>query len=266
MQLTCIERIRTPSKLTGKPILYHTIDTAITRKIIHFNYHRPIISTTCTSTKLWIYHGNMKHSSLNPHPSSPLPILYGIPSTVHLCQLFWSQDVFWQDETTLFASNFSLSVLIDFVIIDRQNQRPMICWVVSVWWLHPLIVEGIWIIKVRSSPSWGEDSPSKMDGNGRVFVFFFCGFRLRWNQCWFNQHNPHRSEIFETCLKIPSIHNNDNNESNFHKAVFQQTDSEWPNLLFGGSKDANKRTHLKPSIYTLYIFMNLIGLKMDKTW
>lgn len=87
-------------KLTGISILYHTIDTAITRKIIHFNYHRPIISTTCTSTKLWIYHGNMKHSSLKPHPSSPLPILYGIPSTVHLCQLFWSQDVFWQDETT----------------------------------------------------------------------------------------------------------------------------------------------------------------------
>lgn len=210
----------------------------------------------------------MKHSSLKPHPSSPLPILYGIPSTVHLCQLVWSQDVFGQDETTGRFKLSSASWLISSSSTDKISGL-WFCWVVSVWWLHPLIgatkkTQNSWRhLDHKSSPNFlGEDSPSKMDGNGRCFF----GFRLRLNQYWFNQHNPHRSEISETCLKIRSIHNNDNNESNFHKAVFQQTDSEWPNLLFGGSKHANKRTHLKPSIYTLYIFMNLIGLKMDKTW
>ena len=104
----------------------------------------------------------------------------------------------------------------------------------------------------KSSQTWGGRFPieNKMQMGG-----FFFGFRLRLNQYWFNQHNPHWSEISETCLKISSIHNNDNNESNFHTAVFQQTDSEWPNLLFGGSKHEHKRTHLKPSIHSTFLWI-----------
>ena len=83
------------------------------------------------------------------------------------------------------ASNFSLSVLIDFVIIDRQNQRPMIllgrfCVVITpsdrCHKKKHKIVEGIWIIKVRRSLLGGR---FPIENGWKWEVFFWFSFEIK---------------------------------------------------------------------------------------
>ncbi len=125
-----------PAKLIGIPyyiILSTWPSQEKYRKIMRFNYHRPIISTRCT--KLWMYHRYIRVLTPIIHH------LYQSCMTYHL----WSTSANSSSHRTSFnkmkqrdAEKIELSVLIDFVIIDRQNQWPMNFWVISVWWLCAL--------------------------------------------------------------------------------------------------------------------------------